>query len=192
MRDGHDATGFRPATGGGRLISARRQHGFSLVELVIVVVIIGVIAAIAIPRASRGARRSGASALVMDLSVMQKAIELYAAEHGGKYPSEDVVHQLTEYSDSTGNSTNATKDTAVGIVYGPYLKKFPPLPVGSKKGAVGVFHIDDGAALPPGGMVDDGWWYNSVTQEIRANLPGADQDSDGDAYNTYTARTLKQ
>ena len=102
------------------------------------------------------------------------------------------MHQLTEFSDSAGSNTKPTKDAPAGIVYGPYLKKVPPLPVGSKKGATGVFHTNDGAAMPPGGTVNDGWWYNSVTQEIRANLPGADQDGDGDAYNTYTARTLKR
>ncbi len=161
----------------------RGSRGFSLIELVIVIVIMGIISAIAIPRLSRGARTAGASALKGDLATMRNAIELYAAEHDGKYPDASFAAQLTRFSNATGSVTSATKTATE--VYGPYIKEIPPLPVGSKKDAVGVHVTTVAADVPPQGLATDGWWYNSVTQVIRANLPAADVDDDGTAYHTY-------
>lgn len=161
-----------------------RRTGFSLVELVIVIVIMGIIAAIAIPRLSRGARSAGSSALKANLSTLRNAIELYAAEHDGKYPDANIVAQLTLYSNATGTVTGA-KDVATGVVYGSYIKDIPALPVGSKKGATAIYVETVLATPPPGGAATDGWWYKPATQELRANLPDADVDDDGVKYNTY-------
>src|SRR4051794_18849738 len=94
--------------------SARR--GFSLIELVIVVVIIGIIAAIAIPRMSRGTAGAADSALSGNLNVLRNAVELFATEHGGKFPeqitvtsADTIATQLTMYTDDKGE-TKATKD----------------------------------------------------------------------------------
>ena len=59
------------------------------------------------------------------------------------------------------------------------------MPVGSKKDATGVHVTTNGGDTPPQGAATDGWWYNTVTQVIRANLPNADVDDDSVAYNTY-------
>ena len=161
------------------------QRGFSLVELVIVVVIMGIIAAIAIPRLSRGARTAGASALKGDLAALRNAIELYAAEHDGKYPDTNIVNQLTQFSNAVGTSFSPTKDVAGGNIYGPYLKEIPPLPVGTKKGTTGIHVASLGTDTPPQGGTSDGWWYNTISQSIRANLPDTDVDDDGEKYNTF-------
>ena len=71
--------------------SRSQTRAFSLVELVIVVVIIGVIAAIAVPRISRGAKGAGESAVRMSLTGMRNAIDMYAAEHGGAWPGQQVT-----------------------------------------------------------------------------------------------------
>src|SRR5438874_4402909 len=93
-----------------------RFSGFSLIELVIVVVIIGIIAAIAIPRMSRGTAAAGDSALSGNLSVLRNAVELFATEHGGKFPetigtagTDTIDKQLTMYTDDNG-ATAAAKD----------------------------------------------------------------------------------
>lgn len=118
-----------------------RSRGFSLIELVIVVVIIGIIAAIAVPRMSRGAEGASDAAIARDLNVLNKAADLYAAEHGGTFPSSDeVVNQLTKHSDFDGNTSDELKDP---FLYGPYIAAIPPAPAGPWKGATGVSNNPD-------------------------------------------------
>src|SRR5437868_12090153 len=116
----------------------KRNNGFSLIELVIVVVIIAIIGAIAIPRMSRGAAGAADSALVGNLRVLRSAIDLYANEHGGAFPSSTAatfISQLTTYTDDTGAAV-ATKDAT--HIYGPYLRTIPALPVGAAKGSTAI------------------------------------------------------
>jgi general secretion pathway protein G len=165
--------------------SARR--GFSLIELVIVVVIIGIIAAIAIPRMSRGSQGAADSALAGNLSVLRNAIDLYQTEHQ-VYPAAGVGdtqavldRQLTKYTDTTGASNGTgTKDSS--HTYGPYLRKIPPLPVGSKKGASTV-KIGLDTDVP--GVSTEAWIYYPTTGEVKANLADTEVDSKNTAYNTY-------
>jgi len=154
--------------------NARGKRGFSLLELVIVVVIIGIIAAIAIPRMSRGSAGAADSALSANLTVLRNGVDLYAAEHGGSYPTlAAVTNQLTQYTDATG-AAQAGKDTT--HIYGPYLRTVPPLPVGAKKGKNGI-DDEDGATV--------GWIYSGTTGEIKANCTDSEKDATGKAYNTY-------
>lgn len=139
----------------------RRSAGFSLIELVIVVVILGVIGAIAIPRLSRGSEAAAASALAHDLAVVNKALEMYAAEHRGAYPSAaEVGRQLTQPTYADGSAPDSTPTQ---IVYGPYLRDAPPAPVGPMKGEKGV------AAAHADGV---GWIYDHRNQRITVNLAG--------------------
>jgi len=159
-----------------------RKRGFSLVELVIVVVIIGVIAAIAVPRISRGAKGAGDSSLRGSLAGLRNAIDMYAAEHGGTYPSgtqTEIIDKLTKKTDAQGN----VGTTAGTHIYGPYLRGgIPELPVGTNKGDANL-KIVTGAVVP--GTGTEGWVYSTDTGEIRANLPDTDEDEKGVAYNTY-------
>ncbi len=152
----------------------RRREGFSLIELVIVVVIIGIIAAIAIPRLSRGSSGAADSALAGDLAVLRSAIDLYATEHNGKFPTKgNIADQLTKYSDLAGN-TSDSRDTT--HVFGPYLRRVPPLPVGAKAGKNGIDE-SDGAEV--------GWIYDEVNGTIEANCPDTEIDATGKKYNEY-------
>ncbi|MHC4064699.1 MAG: type II secretion system protein [Planctomycetota bacterium] len=150
-----------------------KHRGFSLVELVIVIVIIGVIAAIAVPRISRGAKGAADAALKGDLAAMRNAIDLYAAEHAGQFPAiTNDLEVLTGYTDPSGGYS-ATKDSATGKIYGPYLKAIPPLPVipaavSGKKGDTGVGAIDG---------VGVGWLYTAATGDIKANTGTAEDDA---------------
>ncbi len=153
----------------------RRTRGFSLLELVIVVVILGIIAAIAIPRMSRGSKGAADSALNGDLAAMRNAVELFIAEHDGVVPAAaDIEKALTQYSDRAGTSFQATKDTT--HIYGPYLRKIPPIPVGTRKGGTTIA-VADAAGV--------GWIYTAADGAIDANVPGGEKDDTGKLYTDY-------
>lgn len=162
---------------------ARRpsSRGFSLIELVIVVVIIGIIAAIAIPRLSRGSAGAADSALSGNLAVLRSAIDLYATEHGGTYPAVATFEaQLTQFTDAGGTPSPSKTSTAI---YGPYLRKVPPLPVGGT-GFKNSTTVVDGSTGTPGAS-PGGWFYNPTTGEIKANLADSEKDATGKQYNAY-------
>ncbi len=126
-------------------VKIRQTKGFSLLELVIVIVIMGIIAAIAIPRMSRASKSAGESAAESNLSLLQNAIEQYAAEHDGTYPTvADFEKQLT---------------IKIGD-YGPYLRDIPEMTTGANKGATKI------AAKAGDGVA---WIYDEDTGEITAN-----------------------
>ena len=155
----------------------KRTRAFSLLELVIVVVIIGIIAAIAIPRMSRGSAGAANSALSGNLAVLRGAIELFAAEHGGKFPKLATIEaQLTKYTDSS-NTTAAVDAKDKDHPFGPYLRAVPPLPVGANKGST-TFTDTMGA----GGF---GWVYDEDTGEVRANCADTELDDADSKYNQY-------
>ncbi|MFN3166844.1 MAG: prepilin-type N-terminal cleavage/methylation domain-containing protein [Phycisphaeraceae bacterium] len=142
--------------------SVRNTRGFSMIELVIVVVIIGVISAIAIPRLSRGADGATTSALKHDLIVLNKALDVYAAEHGGNFPdSANVEQQLLQYTDAQGN-VSATPTTT--HIYGPYLRKVPAAPAGEAPGSTKLSGTD---------APDVGWLYNENHGRIYLNRVAA-------------------
>lgn len=158
----------------------QKRDAFSLVELVIVVVIIGVIAAIAVPRISRGARGAGDAALRATLAGIRNAIDMYAAEHGGAFPSgvdqTAIENQLTKKTDFSG-AVLATGD------FGPYLRTgFPAIPVGSLKGQSDLTIVASGDPTPDGTTA---WSYSTDTGTFIANTAGTDVDENGVAYNTY-------
>ena len=158
---------------------SKTKHAFSLVELVIVIVIIGIIAAIAVPRISRGAKGATDSALKGDLTALRSAIDLYAAEHSGSFPTvAKFTEQLTTYTNAAG-ADNATKTSA--YIYGPYLKAIPGLPipgVGTTGGAAG----DKGVAAADATGV--GWLYTVATGDLKSNT-GTAADEAGTAYSAY-------
>jgi len=159
----------------------RARRGFSLIELVIVVVIIGIIAAIAIPRLSRGAAGAADSALSGNVAVLRNAIDLYATEHSGAFPTvADFEKQMTLFTDSAG-AGQAAKDTT--HIFGPYLRKVPPLPVGSS-GYKGTTTVVDGGSGTPG-TAAGAWFYNATTGELKANLVDSEKDATGKSYNAY-------
>ena len=158
-----------------------RRHGksgFSLVELVIVVVIIGVIAAIAVPRISRGAKGAGDAALRGTLAGIRNAIDMYAAEHSGNYPT--GIDQAAVELKLVGKTDNAGNP---GTEFGPYLRTgFPAISVGPLKGQSDLkFPL-----TATGDPVADGmtaWAYSIDTGKFIANTTATDDK--GQAYDTY-------
>jgi prepilin-type N-terminal cleavage/methylation domain-containing protein len=157
-----------------------RIRAFSLVELVIVVVIIGVIAAIAVPRISRGARGANESALRGDLAALRNCIDLYAAEHGGTFPSAGSFDaQVTTFTDD-GGVTSTTKDAT--YKYGPYLRALPGLPVAGAGGILGGKLGD--TKVEATDALGVGWLYTVLTGTIVANT-GTAEDEATTLYSDY-------
>lgn len=157
----------------------QHRRGFSLVELVIVVAIIAIIGAIAIPRMSRGAAGAADSALIADLAVLRNAIELYAAEHAGDLPDAATFEeQLTQFTDADGATSTTQTSTHI---YGPYLRRVPPLPVGSNRNETGVAD----ASTATLGAAGAGWYYDATTGTIQANLEATETDAAERSYSEY-------
>ena len=154
--------------------AAKKRAGFTFLELVIVIGIMGIIAAIAISRLDRGAVSAGESALSGDLAVLRNAIDIYATEHANTYPAAATfADQVTQYTD-IGGAASATRTAS--HIYGPYVRKIPPLPVGANKGDTTV------AANPGNGVA---WTYNAANGTIQANTSDAETDASGKLYSDY-------
>lgn len=127
------------AGGGGGEQAVVPRRAFSLIELVVVIVIIGVIGAVAVPRFSRGADGAAEAVMADDLATLHRAAELFATEHDGQYPSAtNVTNLLLLHSDEQGHSSTTLSPP---YIYGPYLRKIPPLPMGPHKGDQGISTI---------------------------------------------------
>lgn len=151
----------------------RLSSAFSLVELVIVIVILGVIAAIAVPRISRGATGAGESGLRGDLYILRNALDLYAAEHGGSFPTiANFSDQLTKYTDAAGGAVD-TKDAT--HIYGAYLVKVPMQKLGQYK---------NNAEVGANAAAAKGWVYDAINGKISANT-GALADNNSVLYSDY-------
>ncbi len=154
----------------------RPVRGFSLIEVAIVIVVIGVLAAIAVPRLSRGATSAGESALADSLNALRGAVEDFAAEHGGAFPPlERFGEALTMHSNAAGTAFGE-RDIASGVIFGPYLRELPPLPIGVRRGGTG-------AVAAPGG--DGGWIYDASTGTVRPNCDDGEIDANGRRYRDY-------
>lgn len=153
-----------------------RRRAFSLVELVIVIAIIAVLAAIAAPRLSRGAAAAAENTLAQDLNVLRTAIDLYVLEHQGSYPSLLKFERLMLQCSDVGGTKFGARDAAQGLIYGPYLRAIPPLPVGVSAGnndVVGSYTLNAG------------WIYDATDGTIKANCKPSEVDSFGKTYLSY-------
>ena len=66
-------------------LNATPRAGFSLMELVIVLLILVTIAGIALPRFGKVTEKANDSRRIADLQAVEKALEMYKADHGS-YP----------------------------------------------------------------------------------------------------------
>ncbi len=123
-----------------------------------VVVLIGIIAAIAATRMIRISTSSAEASMSSNLNLMQRAIDLYAQEHAGRYPHPDLIEQqLTQYTDAAGTVSPARE---APYVLGPYLSRIPRVPAGPQKGSSRI------GEAPETGV---GWLYEAAKGEIAAN-----------------------
>ena len=75
------------------MIRTTNRKGVTLIELLIVVLILAALSAIAIPRISLSAQNAKQNACNTNISVINSAIEMYAADNDGSYPTDDADMQ---------------------------------------------------------------------------------------------------
>jgi len=97
----------------------RRQHGFSLVELLIVVAVIGVVSAIAVPNLIASRRVANESAAVANLRLITGAEHtFYLTAGNGRYGSAAELRDAKLIDASlSGAGANATGGQKNGFLY---------------------------------------------------------------------------
>ena len=160
-----------------------RRRGFSLLELVIVAVIIAIIAAIAVPRVGRAMRQAAISTLVADARTLNDALDRYAAEHLGTYPTAELVErQLLLYSNESGTKLSEQLEPASGVLFGPYVREIPPLPLGPNAGSTKIGQKGD---------ADAGWIYLEKSQRIIPNISGTEFGIPAEVFEDPTSVTVR-
>ena len=145
----------------------RNKKGFTLVEILIVVVILGILAAIVIPQFTDASTQSKLSSCLSTLKSMRSQIELYKIQHNDNPPAlATIANQLELYSDVDG-TTAAAKNTATGIIYGPYVQDVADNPWNNSE----TFAAADAAGI--------GWVYDEAEGDLWIGI--ADLDAVKDA-----------
>jgi general secretion pathway protein G len=93
------------------------QHGFTLIEIMVVVVILGILAAIIIPKISDRPEQARRTKAVMDIKSIETALSLYQMDTGS-YPSTEQGLEALVEKPTTGQ-------IPVSYNEGGYLKKVP-------------------------------------------------------------------
>jgi len=91
-----------------------RQHGFTLIELMIVVVIIGVLAAIAIPNYVSMTARAKEGSTKSNMHTVQLAAEDYSVQNDGRYAPTAV--EVLSLIPSYGGGIMNPFDHSTGVV----------------------------------------------------------------------------
>jgi prepilin-type N-terminal cleavage/methylation domain-containing protein len=157
-----------------------KQTGFTIVELLIVIVVIGILAAITIVAYNGVQARARDSQRVSDLQSIQKALELYKAQHGTYPPSNPTTAAICASHTNGYSYSDATDGTWLNsLVTNKVLSKAPVSPdngcahhysylyvPASNYGCTGLrtanYYIlqivgTDGAASIPSGAVTGTW-----------------------------------
>ncbi|MHC4994587.1 MAG: prepilin-type N-terminal cleavage/methylation domain-containing protein [Planctomycetota bacterium] len=141
-----------------------RQHGFTLVEILIVVVILGILAAVVIPQFADASTSAKTSSLTTQLQTIRSQLELYQIEHNGNYPT--IAQLQADFGVMTSPTDVDGTINAAGL-YGPYLQKAPANPFNNSSTVAAAY------------IAGVGWVYDEGTGSFSAG--GFDE-----ATNTFT------
>lgn len=147
----------------------------TLVEILIVVIILGILAQVVIPQLGRSSTDASTSAIATDLQTIRSQLEVYKAQHLGKYPheiaavgtdSDKWIAQLTNQTDRNGNIMPAGGNAA-SYPFGPYLKKFPANEIVNDSTISSSVKFGSTATSPNDGTT--GWYVSTTTGQFQTN-----------------------
>ena len=123
----------------------RNQHGFTLLELIIVVAIIGILATIAMPKLMHTPDKAKEAVLRTDLRTFRDVIDQYYADKG-KYPeSLDVLVEDDYMRSIPVDPMTRSADTWVTVLEEPKLDAAPP--EGDEESKPGIMDVHSGSDL---------------------------------------------
>lgn len=135
------------------------QHGFTLIEIMVVVVIMGILAALVVPKLMGRADDARIMAAKQDISTMLQSLKLYKLDNQ-RYPTTEQGLAALITKPTSGPVANGWKT-------GGYLDKLPKDPWGGNyqylspgiKGELDIFSLGaDGQAGGEGNDADIGSW----------------------------------
>ncbi len=162
------------------------QHGFTLVELLIVVIILAILAAIVVPQFAASTTDAEDAVLDTNLQNLRSGIEFYRQEHGhwpsgitstgatcpagvasgGALNTEAAfVSALTEFTFKDGKACTGTD----GTLFGPYV---PEIPANTKIVTVAdqtKVKVLTAGVLNPAPDGTTGWVFDNVTGQLLPN-----------------------
>ncbi len=135
-----------------------RRSAFTLIEVLIVVIIMALLAATIIPQFSTSTNDAKNSSLNFNMHTMNSLLQMYQAQHNGKYPT------LAKFTDQMTKKTNVDGGTDTGdLIYGPYIQgRVPSNPYNGKNTLKAV------TGIPTSGDSVEGWQYDAT---YRRHLP---------------------
>jgi len=141
-----------------RSIRARRQAGFTLIEIMVVVVILGILAALVVPRVLDRPDQARAVAARQDVSGIMQALKLYRLDNG-RYPTTEQGLRALVERPATGQVPPNWKQYLDRLPADPWGNPYQYLNPGVRGADVDVFSL--GADGQPGGEnanADVGSW----------------------------------
>jgi len=152
-------------------------------------VVLGILAAVVIPMATGSVSAAKDTALIHDLQMLRRYIQIYESQHlevapgypngaADRNPTEQAfVDQLTKSSKVTGETAERG---AAGFDYGPYMLRIPENHFNNDSS---VQMLATGESFPAEADGSHGWIYKAATSEIRPDNVGS--DSNGKRYYDY-------
>ncbi|MCX5591904.1 type II secretion system major pseudopilin GspG [Alcaligenes endophyticus] len=136
---------------------SRRQHGFSLIEIMVVLVIMGVLAALIVPNLMDRPDQARATAARNDVGAIMQALKLYRLDNG-QYPSGSQGLRALVEKPTTNPIPNNWRSYLDRLPNDPWGKPYHYLNPGTN-GEIDVFSLGaDGEPGGEGSNADIGSW----------------------------------